>query len=226
VSRLSGNNSVTDVKHCAIDFKLYTITDRTLCEPRSLYDVVQDLLEVGVSAIQLREKDLSDTEFIKLAKPIVKLCRTHSTQLFINSRLSIAMKLGVDGVHLPADSPSVRRIKTQTKERLLIGCSVHTLDEARKREYEGTDFVTYSPVYRSAAKPGYGPAVGVENLGEVAAAVKIPVFALGGISPGRISECIGAGAHGVAVMSGVMLPGIGIYQAKAHLRELRDLGGL
>ena len=217
---------MTDAKHHAIDFKLYVITDRTLCEPRSLYDVIHDLLDVGVSAIQLREKDLSDTEFIKLAEPIVKLCDTYSAQLFINSRLAIGMELSVVGVHLTANSLSVREIRTQGKECLLIGCSVHTLDEAESREKEGPDFATYSPIYPTTSKPGYGPAVGVVNLGKVAAAVKIPVFALGGISPERISECISAGAHGVAVMSGVMLPETGVPQAKAYLRELRNCGGL
>ena len=213
-----------DTKHRLIDFALYVITDRTLCTSCSLYDVIYDLLEVGVSAIQLREKDLSDAEFIKLAEPIAKLCRTYSAQLFVNSRLVIGMGLGAAGVHLPADAPSVRQIKTQTKERLLIGCSVHTLDRATKREKEGADFITYSPIYPTASKPGYGPAVGVANLGEVVAAVKIPVFALGGISPERVSECVGAGAHGVAVMSGVMLPETGTNQAKAYLQELRKGG--
>ena len=156
-------------------------------------------------------------EFIKLAEPIVKLCQSYTVKLFINSRVELAMNLGVDGVHLPANSESVEKIQAQITKNLLIGCSVHTLDEARKREREGTDFVTYSPIFLTASKPGYGPAVGVDNLRKVAERIEIPIFALGGITPERASECIRAGAHGVAVMSKLMLPENAVYHAKAFL---------
>jgi thiamine-phosphate pyrophosphorylase len=205
-----------------IHFKLYVITDRTLCAPRPLYDVLHELLDHGVHALQLREKNLSDSEFMRLAQPIAKLCRAYSAQLFINSRLKLAVDLGAAGVHLPENSGSVDALRRASEKRLLIGCSVHTLDAAKKREEEGADFVTYSPIFLTASKPGYGPAVGVENLGVVARAVNCPVFALGGVTPMRVSACIGAGAHGVAVMSGILSPKGSAARAEAYLRELRS----
>jgi thiamine-phosphate pyrophosphorylase len=204
-----------------IPFKLYTITDRALCAPHPLYDILRQLLDAGIPAIQLREKDLSDMEFIKLAEPIAELCRAYSAHLFINSRIEIAADLGEAGVHLPANAPSVGEIRRKVGESRLVGCSVHTLEEAKKRADEGADFITYSPIYLTASKPGYGPAVGVEGLRKVTEMVDIPVFALGGITPGRVSACLAAGAHGVAVMSGVMSPERGVSQAKAYLQELR-----
>lgn len=203
-----------------IPFRLYIITDRFRCSPRLLYGVIHDLLDAGVSAIQLREKDLSDVEFINLAKPIAKLCRGYAAQLFINSRAEIAAELGANGVHLPGNSPPVEEVVPQSDYRLIVGCSVHSRDEARTRELEGADFLSYSPIYPTASKPGYGPAVGLEKLRKVAASVKIPVFALGGITPERVTECIGAGAYGVAVMSSVMSAETGIQTAKAHLQAL------
>lgn len=203
-----------------IPFKLYIITDRFRCSPSSLYGVIHDLLDAGVSAIQLREKDLSDVEFINLAKPIAKLCRTYAAHLFINSRAGIAAELGANGVHLPGDSAPVEQVVPQSDNRLIVGCSVHNRDEARSRELEGADFLSYSPIYPTVSKPGYGPAVGLEKLGKVAGSVKIPVFALGGITPERVPDCIGAGAYGVAVMSNVMSADIGIQNARAYLRQL------
>ncbi len=196
------------------------ITNRSLCEPRSLYDVIHDLLDVGVTAIQLREKDLGDLEFINLAAPIAKLCRTYSARLFVNSRVEVALDLGVSGLHFPAIAPSIEQIKTQTGKSLLTGCSIHSLGEAQARVKDGTDFVTYSPIFPTASKPGYGPAVGLKNLDALTSAIEIPVFALGGVSPGRVPECIEAGAYGVAVMSGVMLPGTGTNQARKYLKQL------
>ena len=203
-----------------LHFKLYAITDRGLCAPRTLYDTIHDLLDVGVSAVQLREKDLSDAEYIKLAESLCKLCHTYSAQLFINSRIKIAMDIGADGLHLPGDSASVEKVIEETNRRFIIGSSVHTLTEAKQRETEGADFITYSPIYPTVSKPGYGPAVGVEVLRKVTEGVNIPVFALGGISPERVLECLDVGAYGVAVMSGVMSPENGAQQAKVYLREL------
>ena len=201
-------------------FKLYAITDRRLCAPRTLHDTVHGLLDVGVSAIQLREKDLSDAEYIKLAEPLCTLCHAYSAQLFINSRIEIAMEVGADGLHLPGDSASVRKVIERTNHRFIIGSSVHTLAEAKQREIEGADFITYSPIYPTLSKPGYGPVVGLDGLRNVTEGVNIPVFALGGIAPERVSECLDAGAYGVAVMSGVMSPENGAQQAKTYLRQL------
>ena len=209
-----------------IDFRLYAITDRHQCVPTPLVDVVSELLDVGVTAIQLREKDLDDTELLQLAQPIAELCQDYEAKLFINtsdkvlqrSTMSIA---GAAGVHLPADAASVRIVKAQVEDNLCVGCSVHSLNAAEKRETEGADFVTYSPIYPTTSKPGYGPAVGVEGLAKVVENVKLPVFALGGVTPARVTECLAAGAFGVAVMSGVMGSTNAKKQARRYLDTLR-----
>ena len=200
-----------------IDFRLYAITDRHLCAPTPLTEVISELLDTGVTAIQLREKDLSSEELMHLAQPIAELCRDYKAKLFINTDIRVARNVGAAGVHLPANAESVGTVKAQTDANCYIGCSAHCLNEAKKREAEGADFLTYSPIYLTASKPGYGPAVGVENLAKVAAGVKLPLFALGGITPARVTECLAAGAFGVAVMSGVMSPKNAGRQAKRYL---------
>ena len=139
------------------------------------------------------------------------------------------MNVGVDGVHLPGDSASVGKVIEETNRRFIIGCSVHTLVEAKQREMEGADFITYSPIYSTLSKPGYGPVIGPDKIGiendlaglrNVTEEVNIPVFALGGITPERVSECRDAGAYGVAAMSGVMSPENGVQQAKVYLQQL------
>ena len=221
-----------------IDFRLYAITDRHQCAPTPLVDVVSELLNAGVTAIQLREKDLGDTELIQFAQPIAEVCRNYKAKLFINTSTRVAREVGAAGVHLPANTESVNTVvggvcnpdsegsvvggvcNPDSAENLYVGCSVHSLDAAQRREAEGADFVTYSPIYPTASKPGYGPAVGVKGLMEVTEVVKIPVFALGGITPNRVDECLAAGAFGVAVMSGVMSPTGAGQQAKRYLRAL------
>lgn len=201
-----------------IDFKLYAITDRHRCAPTPFVDVISELLDAGVTAFQLREKDLNETELIKLAQPIAELCHNYKAKLFINTRTSVASDVGAAGIHLPANIEFVGSVKeTETGDKFYIGCSVHSLDAAKKREAEGADFVTYSPIYPTASKPGYGPAVGTASLADVVEGVNLPVFALGGITPARVPECLTAGAFGVAVMSGVMSSKGAGRQAKHYL---------
>lgn len=204
-----------------IDFRLYAITDRHQCAPTPLTDVISELLDAGVTAIQLREKDLDDTELLQLAQLIAELCRNYEAKLFINTNTQIALEVGATGVHLPANAKSVDTIKAQTTDHFYIGCSVHCFNAAEKRKAEGADFVTYSPIYPTASKPGYGPAVGVWRLTQLAEQVKLPIFALGGITPVRVAECLEAGAFGVAVMSGMMSPTDAGEQARRYLDTLR-----
>ena len=208
-----------------LDFKLYAITDRRSCATTPLVDVVSELLDAGVTAIQLREKDLDDNGLMRLARPIAELCRNYEAKLFINTNVRVALEVGAAGIHLPANAESVKGVvggvcNPESDEHLYVGCSVHSLEAAQKRETEGADFVTYSPIYPTASKPGYGPAVGVKCLVGVTEVVKIPVFALGGITPDRVAECLAAGAFGVAVMSGVMSPTGAGQQAKRYFRTL------
>ncbi len=203
-----------------IDFNLYIITNRHLCSPKPLYLVISELLDAGITAIQLREKDLGDDALYRLATPISELCNSYKAQLFINTNVKVAADVGAAGLHLPDNETSILDIRSQADTSLLVGCSIHGVDTAKKRENEGADFLTYSPIYQTASKPNYGPAVGLANLEALVKQVKIPVFALGGITPERVPECLEAGASGVAVMSGIMSPTDAAKQAKEYLNAL------
>ena len=201
-----------------IDFKLYAITDRRLCKPKLIQDYVASLLDTGVRAIQLREKDLSDTELRSVAVPINHICKAYSAKLFINSNIGVATDVGVDGVHLPESL--LDTIQKAKARNLLVGCSVHDLDVAQKVQVAGANFVTYSPIYPTMSKPN--PAVGLKSLRRVVGSLDIPVFALGGITPSKVPECLNSGAFGVAAMSSVMSYETGIDQAKNYLKQIEE----
>ena len=201
-----------------IDFKLYAITDRRLCKPKLIQDYVASLLDTGVRAIQLREKDLSDTELRSVAVPINHICKAYSAKLFINSNIGVATDVGVDGVHLPESL--LDTIQKAKARNLLVGCSVHDLDVAQKMQVAGANFVTYSPIYPTMSKPN--PAVGLKSLRRIVGSLDIPDFALGGITPSKVPECLNSGAFGVAAMSSVMSYETGIDQAKNYLKQIEE----
>src|SRR5678816_4100842 len=108
------------------------------------------------------------------------------------------MAAGLDGVHLPAgaDAAAARAVLGVQK---LIGISIHGAAEARMLD-RTIDYAVLGPVHETASKPGYGPALEVEGVRLIVSATPVPVIAIGGITPERISDVMSAGAAGVAVM--------------------------
>ena len=203
--------------------KLYVITNRNLCEPKSIVSVVSEILDAGVRIIQLREKDLNDSDLLRIALPISKLCENYQAHLFINANVKIAIDVGAAGIHLPDNDVSVQEVREQTQNSLMVACSTHSILTAKKREHEGADFLTYSPIYstyKTKRNTTDDVSVGVGNLEKLVHHVNIPVFALGGITPVRVKECISAGASGVAVMSGIISATDSALHAKVYLERL------
>jgi thiamine-phosphate pyrophosphorylase len=186
-----------------IDFRLYLITDRAFCAPRPLDDVVREACAAGVRAVQLREKDLREDEILALATRLSAVAREHGAKLFVNARglaELTSIEGMIDGVHFP-DHPHVLNCCDSPK---VIGRSVHSLDGATGAVCEGVDYLFFSPVFPPLSKVSYAPPQGLDALAEVARAVDVPVFALGGVTPERAAACLEAGAHGVAVIGAIM----------------------
>ena len=191
-----------------VDFRFYLVTDRTQAAPRTLASVVHDACATGVRAVQLREKDLSETDLVSAATRLSGLLRPRGAKLFVNASPFVdrdtagllAASPGVDGFHIPDDPALLVEFREQFP-RLLIGASTHSVAGVRSAFDAGADFVTLAPVYetRGKARP-----LGIDVLREACEAAAGPVFALGGITPERARECLDAGAFGVAVVSAVM----------------------
>ena len=191
-----------------IDFRFYLVTDRTRCAPRSLASVVHDACVSGARAVQLREKDLSETDLVSAATRLSGAMRPRGAKLLVNvspfvdrdTAGVLAASPGVDGFHVP-DEPSLLIEFRALFPKLLIGASTHTLDGVRSAADAGADFVTFRPVFETRHK---GRPQGIDALRDACGAAAIPVFASGGVTAERARECREAGAHGVAVVGAVM----------------------
>jgi thiamine-phosphate pyrophosphorylase len=206
-----------------VDFRFYLITDRHQCAGRSLLDVLRAACEAGVRAVQLREKDLTPKEVCALAEGVQSALVSKGARLFINDRADVARAVGASGVHLPEAGLPVRAARRALGPGGVVGVSTHDLDGARRAEEAGADFVTFGPVFFTPSKAAYGQPVGLKKLEAVARLLTVPLFAIGGIGPGRVRSCLEAGAHGVAAISAVLsAPNPGeVVRAFA-----KELGGL
>ncbi|MEA3466270.1 MAG: thiamine phosphate synthase [Thermodesulfobacteriota bacterium] len=188
-----------------VDFSLYLITDRHQVHPHhDLFSAVADALQGGVQAVQLREKDLSAAVLFELGIKLRRLTHQYHAKLLINDRIDIALAVDADGVHLTEQSLSVAHTRQLLGADKLIAASTHNLERAHQAEAEGADFITFSPVYYTASKAAYGNPQGLEKLREVCEQATIPVFALGGITPQRMTLIHEAGARGMALISAIL----------------------
>jgi thiamine-phosphate pyrophosphorylase len=187
-----------------IDFRVYLITDRTKAPGGDLLRTVEEALDGGIRAVQLREKDLSGRELFRLAERMRSLTSRFGAKLLVNDRADVAMAVGADGVHLGGLSIPAAEARRLLGNRAIVGCSAHNAREIENAEAAGADFAVYGPVYATPSKAPYGPPVGIASFSEVCRTSGIPVFALGGVGPERVSEVMRAGGHGVALISAII----------------------
>ena len=186
------------------DFNLYLITDRRQTRGRELLKVVEQALDGGVRAIQLREKDLSGRELFLLAETMKAVCARYRARLFINERIDVALAVDADGVQLGGGAIPIDSARKLVGNNKRIGASTHSIEEALAAERAGADFILFGPVYFTPSKAAYGPPQGLELLKEVVEKISLPVYAIGGVKPENIAAVKKTGAHGIAVISAVM----------------------
>ncbi|HEV3049795.1 MAG TPA: thiamine phosphate synthase [Longimicrobium sp.] len=184
--------------------RLIVVTDPDCGAGCTVVDVVRAALRGGAPAIQLRMKDASAREMTELGRALLAETRPAGALLFINDRVDVAIAAGADGAHVGQDDLPVHAARAITPPGFLLGVSAETAELARAAEADGADYVGVGPVYVTGSKADAGDAVGPERIAEVAAAVRIPVVGIGGITIDNAPPVLHAGAAGIAVISAVM----------------------
>jgi thiamine-phosphate pyrophosphorylase len=216
--------------------RVLVLTDRRMVAGAGhwLDDVVAASLGAGGVAVVLREKDLPTAERRALAARLRAVTSEAGAALVVAGDPGLAVAVGADGVHLAAPDPwpaddLLLALDRACRGRAVVGRSCHTLAEVEAAAGEPrVDYVTYSPVFATPSKPGYGPAVGLDGVAaarRVTGDARPAVVALGGVGPGRVAACIEAGAGGVAAMGEVMRAGDPGAVVRALVAEVAEATG-
>lgn len=184
------------------DPPLLVITDRRRAR-RPLEEVAAAVFEGGCRWLSLREKDLRGDERVALLHRLVALGRRWGAIVGVHDDLAAAQAASAGAVHLP-DGASAAVARSRLGTAALIGVSAHGAARIDAAAAEGADYVTISPVFASASKPGYGPELGLITVMEMSERSRLPLLALGGVDATNIASVIAAGAAGAAVMGTVM----------------------
>ena len=184
--------------------RLVLVTDPSAGRDRTVLDVVRAALLGGTPAVQLRWKEAGAREMAALARALLRETRAAGALLFLNDRVDVALAVGADGAHVGQADLSAAAARRIAPPGFLVGVSAETPELALEAEADGADYVGVGPVAATGSKADAGDAVGIGRVREVAAAIRIPVVGIGGISVGNAAEVVHAGAAGVAVISAIM----------------------
>jgi thiamine-phosphate pyrophosphorylase len=178
------------------DFGIYII----ITNPQLSYiTIAEKCVYHGIKMLQLREKNLSDRELIKIGKEIRSITRGTVTNFVVNDRPDIAAICDADFLHLGQDDISIEDAR-KVVGNMKIGLSTHSIWQAKDAIRKNPDYIGFGPIYHTNAKVKPDKPVGIEQLKQVLAFANVPVIAIGGIFPENIEQVIDAGAKNIAMV--------------------------
>lgn len=181
---------------------LYAVTDRAWTGKRTLYQQVESALKGGVTCVQLREKELEEAAFLREARELSALCRRYGVPFLVNDNVDIALASGADGVHVGQEDMDPVQVRLRAGKDMLLGVSVHTVEEAREAVRKGADYLGVGAMFPTGTKAD-AERVPRQILRDICAAVDVPVVAIGGLNRESIPRLSGSGVDGVALVSAI-----------------------
>jgi len=204
------------------DPALYLVTDRLLSRERPIEFIVEQAVKGGVTMVQLREKNCSTLEFVKLAISLKKLLAHFRVPLIINDRLDVALASDADGLHIGQEDMPCNIARKILGNDKIIGLSVESFDQALEANNLDVDYIGISPVFVTGTKPELTSALGLAGIRKISGVSKHPVVAIGGINAKNAAEVLMAGADGLAVVSAIVSADDPMKAAR-ELRKIIDI---
>ncbi|MGN0435425.1 MAG: bifunctional hydroxymethylpyrimidine kinase/phosphomethylpyrimidine kinase [Wujia sp.] len=181
---------------------LYGVTDGTDNSDGSLYNKVEAAIRGGITFLQLREKAVTEEQYIRDAMAIKTLADFHGIPFLINDNVPVALASGADGVHLGQDDMDISEARIILGDDKIIGATAHSVEEAIRAEQLGADYLGVGAMYKTSTKDNTVP-VTYDILREICHTVSIPVVAIAGINENNVSDLAGSGIAGAAVVSAI-----------------------
>lgn len=181
--------------------RLYVLIDGCP-SPEALGNLVRSLVEVGVDVVQLRDKQLDDRRLLQRARMVREWTAGSRTLFVVNDRPDLAALAGADGVHVGQNELSVKDVRTIVGPTTLIGVSTHSIEQARQAVLDGASYIGVGPTFPSGTKR-FEQFPGVALLRAVAAEIRLPAFAIGGVAQENVSEVLSTGIGRIAVSGAI-----------------------
>ena len=183
--------------------KIYLVTDEKACLGKDFYACIEEAIKGGAGIVQLREKNISTKDLYEKALKVKEICKNYGALFIINDRLDIAQAVGADGVHLGQSDMPIEEARKILKDKFLIGATARNIEEAKKVELSGADYIGSGAIFGTNTKDN-AKKLEMEELKKIVASVKIPVFAIGGININNVGILKNIGLQGICSVSGIL----------------------
>ena len=181
---------------------VYAVTDRAWLNGRTLAECVQQAVDGGATFVQLREKDASHDEIVRLANELLPICRKAGVPFVIDDEVEIALEVGADGIHVGQDDMACERARAMLGPDAIVGVSAQTVEQALAAQAAGADYLGVGALIPTPTKPD-AVDVTFDELRAICDAVDIPVVGIGGLNARTVAQLKGSHVDGAAVVSAV-----------------------
>lgn len=185
-----------------LDLSLYLVTDKS-DDVEKFLKTIEEAIKGGVSVVQIREKTADTLDFYNLALKVKEITEKHNVPLIINDRVDVALAVDAEGVHVGQSDMPCDVTRALVGPDKIVGVSAATIEEARKAESDGADYIGAGAVFPTATKDD-APKITKKDLKEIVESISIPVVAIGGITLNNAHELNDTGIAGLSVVSAIM----------------------
>ena len=185
-----------------LDLSLYLVTDKS-DDVEKFLKTIEEAIKGGVSVVQIREKTADTLDFYNLALKVKEITTKYNIPLIINDRVDVALAIDAEGVHVGQSDMPCDVTRALVGHDKIVGVSAATIEEAKKAEKDGADYIGTGAVFPTATKDD-APKITKKDLKEIVDSINIPVVAIGGITIENASELIDTGISGLSVVSAIM----------------------
>jgi len=186
-----------------IDLSLYLVTNRETLPFEDFFRIIRASVDGGITVVQLREKDTSAHEMIRIGKRLLSFLKPLGIPLIINDRVDVAHAIDADGVHLGQSDLTVAEARAILGKKSIIGLSVESLEQAMDAEKEDVDYLAASPIFHTRTKSDCSIPWGLNGLKQLCAISRHPIIAIGAIDETNVKQILECGAAGVAIVSAI-----------------------
>lgn len=186
-----------------LDLSLYLVTDKRNKTDDEFLEIIEEAIKGGTTVVQIREKEGETLDFYNLALKVKEITSKYNVPLIVNDRIDVALAIKSEGVHIGQTDMPADVARSLIGDEMILGVSASTVEEARKAEKDGADYIGTGAVFPTATKDD-APSITKDDLKEVTSSINIPTVAIGGITLENASELADTGIAGISVVSAIM----------------------
>lgn len=187
-----------------MNLNLYLVIDDTFCKPENMAVLVNQLLDCGITCVQLRIKNSPSKLIAKTGLDLLTILKPKKISLIINDHIETVAQINADGVHIGQKDIAYFKAREYLGYNKIIGLSIENIEQAKQCQYLDVDYFGVGPIFATKTKLDAANPIGIQQLRLITNLLNKPIVAIGGINKNNITSVLASGVSGVALISAIL----------------------